>query len=216
MLRSQTGISIRMYTYDNEGRMTSYGIPLAGDTYNYLFDTTGRPKELTKTGSSTSRVKDVTYGPAGEMTQIKIWNTSTDFWTETRTYNPLLQLTRITQGSNVDLEYRYSSTQNNGLITQRKDWISGEEISYQADSLQRLTSAVTTGPEWGLSFSYDGFGNRTAQSVTKGSAPTSSLTVNPANNRLTDSAFSYDANGNMTKMPGPGCTLNLAYDEFCL
>jgi RHS repeat-associated protein len=87
-----------------------------------------------------------------------------------------------------------------------KNWISGEEVTYQYDSLERLTSAVTTGPEWGLSFSYDGFGNRTAQSVTKGSAPTSYTPVNPANNRL--SAFSYDLNGNMTSLP----SVTLSYD----
>lgn len=34
------------YSYDNKGRLTSYGIPLLGNTYNYLFDTMGRPKEL--------------------------------------------------------------------------------------------------------------------------------------------------------------------------
>jgi hypothetical protein len=51
--------------------MTSYAIPLAGDTYNYLFDTMGRAKELTKTGSSYSPVKDVLYSAGGQMTQIK-------------------------------------------------------------------------------------------------------------------------------------------------
>ena len=30
----------------------------------------------------------------------------------------------------------------------------------------------------------------------------------------TGSSFSYDSNGNLTKMPGPGCTLNLAYDPY--
>jgi hypothetical protein len=79
-------------------------------------------------------------------------------------------------GPTVDLEYRYSA--NNGRITQMKNWKSGEEVSYQYDELQRLISAVTTGPEWGLSFSYDGFGNRLNQSVTKGSAPTVSLNYN--------------------------------------
>ena len=67
-----------------------------------------------------------------------------------------------------DLEYRYSATQNNGRITQLKNWVSGEEVNYQYDALQRLSSASTTGPEWGLNFSYDGFGNKTAQTVTEG------------------------------------------------
>jgi YD repeat-containing protein len=46
----------------------------------------------------------------------------------------------------MDMEYRYSATQNNGQITQQKEWATGEEVTYQYDSLQRLISAVTTGP----------------------------------------------------------------------
>ena len=100
-----------------------------------------------------------------------------------------------------DMAYRYSATQNNGRTTQQKEWVSGEEVTYQYDALQRLISAVTTGPEWGLSFSYEGFGNKTAQAVTKGSAPTAYLNYNAATNRITTAGFSYDANGNLTQTP---------------
>ncbi len=82
--------------------------------------------------------------------------------------------------------------------------MSGEEVTYTYDSLQRLITAVTTGPEWGLSFTYDGFGNRTAQSVTKGTGPASSLNIDGATNRITGFGWSYDANGNQTAMPGSG------------
>ena len=68
----------------------------------------------------------------------------------------------------MDVEYRYAPSANNGRIEQMKDWLSGEEVNYQYDSLQRLIKSETTGPEWGLSFGFDGFGNRTSQSVTKG------------------------------------------------
>jgi hypothetical protein len=40
-----------------------------------------------------------------------------------------------------------------------KDWMSGEEVNYQFASAGRLTSAVTTGPEWGNGFVIDGFGS---------------------------------------------------------
>ncbi len=79
--------------------------------------------------------------------------------------------------------------------------MSGEEVTYAYDTLNRLISAVTTGPEWGQSFSYDGFGNRTAASVTKGSAPASSFNIDAATNRIFGAGFSYDANGNMTVAP---------------
>ena len=137
------------------------------------------------------------------------------YTTETRSYNARLQLTRMTAAGQVDFEYRYSATQNNGTITQMKDWVSGEEVTYQYDELKRLTSAVTTGPEWGLSFSFDGFGNRTAQTVTKGSAPASSLNYTASNNRLTGYPYQYDAKGNLTRMYGPGgCVMTLGYDTF--
>ena len=90
-----------------------------------------------------------------------------------RAGNPLSQLTRITVAGGstyADLEYRYSASQNNGRITQLKNWVSGEEVNYQYDALQRLSSAATTGSEWGHNFSYDGFGNKTVRMVTKGAA----------------------------------------------
>lgn len=66
-----------------------------------------------------------------------------------------------------------------------------------------MISAATTGPEWGLSFAYDGFGNRTNQTVTKGAAPSSALSFD-SNNRVT--TFNQDNNGNVLWMP-PGVIL---------
>jgi len=133
------------------------------------------------------------------------WGNTSYSFRETRSYNSRLQLTRQTAqalvGSNwvtdVDLEYRFSATQNNGQITQFKDWMTGEEVTYAYDSLSRLISASTTGPEWGQSYGYDGFGNRTSVTVTEGTAPAGSLTIDPMTNRITNAGFSYDANGNL-------------------
>ena len=47
-----------------------------------------------------------------------------------------------------------------------------------------LSSATTVGPEWGLSWSYDGFGNRLTQAVTKGSAPVQNILVDAGRNRV--------------------------------
>ncbi len=73
-------------------------------------------------------------------------------------------------------------------------------------------SKSTTGSQWGLSFSYDGFGNRLSQTVTKGSAPASSLAINPATNRISSTGYGYDANGNLTTMPSGTSSLTLSYD----
>jgi RHS repeat-associated protein len=210
------------YTYDTggEGKMTSVKYPstqaflnsvlttFPGVKYTYTFDSMGRPNKLTDDAASpVDWVKNLAYGVAGEMTSMQFYTgTPTVYNTETRTYNTRLQLTRLTTvggPSTLDMEYRYSATQNNGRITSQKDWVSGEDVTYQYDSLNRLISAVTVGPEWGQSFTYDGFGNLTAQTVTKGSAPAMSINVDAATNRVsTSSGYGYDANGNVTTMPG--------------
>ncbi|MEO7652313.1 MAG: RHS repeat-associated core domain-containing protein, partial [Bryobacteraceae bacterium] len=76
------------------------------------------------------------------------------------------------------------------------------------DSLNRLSKAESVGPQWGQAFTYDGFGNRLNTTVTKGSAPASSLTVDGNTNRLVG-GYSYDANGNMTNSPSLG---SMTYD----
>lgn len=120
----------------------------------------------------------------------------------------MTQMTRLRVIGVLDHEYRFSATANDGRITQRKDWLSGEEVSYQYDSLNRLVSAMTTGPEWGQSFSYDGFGNLLNQTVTKGSAPSLAVNVDGNTNRIITGGYAYDANGNLTAMP----LLTLSYD----
>jgi RHS repeat-associated protein len=67
-------------------------------------------------------------------------------------------------------------------------------------SLGRLERAETVGPEWGLAWSFDGFGNRTQQSVVKGSGPVMSVAVNGLTNRVIGD--SYDLNGNLTATAG--------------
>jgi len=47
-----------------------------------------------------------------------------------------------------------------------------------------------------------------AQVVTKGSAPSLSVLVDPATNRITTGGHSYDSNGNLTAMP----MLTMSYD----
>jgi len=197
-----------VYAYDNEGRVTSLTYP-TWDTLNYEYDAMGRPSKLTRSDGQVL-ASDVVYGPAGELRQASYPKDGSVYlgYTETRSYNARLQLTRLTARTGyyfpvtlVDLEYRYSATQNNGQATQMKDWVSGEEVTYAYDALTRLISAVTTGPEWGQSFSYDGWGNMTGQTVTKGTAPNWTLNYDPATNRIVTAGYGYDASGNLTAAP---------------
>ena len=194
--------------YDSYGRLNSITYPNTAGTYAYTYDALSRLSTLVK-DSSTTLINTVTYGPSNELLTIKdsAWS-----MTETRQYNPVGQLTRITMGGQ-DLQYTYSATQNNGQITKMNSLqYPSEEVNYSYDSLGRLSAAWTTGPTWGQSFVYDGWGNRTDQLVTKGSAPVISVSVNPATNRINSTGYTYDGAGNLTKMPKGAGSMDLAYD----
>ncbi|MGJ5817126.1 RHS repeat domain-containing protein [Paludibaculum fermentans] len=196
------------YTYDAEGRLASMKYP---DVYNLngTVAETGRTLTYFHGPLGLSALRDSTYpiapgdrvgvvrNAAAQITQMVVYKPDGTSDTESFTYNVLGQLTQASgRGSNI--EYRYSATANDGRITSRKDNVSGEEVSYQYDQLGRLIAASTTGPEWGLAWGYDGFGNRLQQNVTKGTAPSAVFNVDPATNRMTGAGITYDANGNMT------------------
>ena len=129
-------------TYPNVLTYPSYSP--GGGKYTYSFDSMGRPNQLTDPNNAIV-VNAVSYGAADQLTQITY-----DGRTETRIYNSRFQLTRLTVPGSMDLEYRYSTTANNGQITQQKDWLSGEEVNYTYDSLARLIQAATTNATWGV------------------------------------------------------------------
>ena len=109
----------------------------------------------------------------------------------------MLQLTGMNAsgqfGAMISMGYTYSATQNNGRIVQSSDGLTGEMVTYTYDALNRLIAAQATNNSWGNAYSYDGFGNLTAKTVTAGSAPSLTQSVDPGTNRA---AGFYDANGN--------------------
>jgi len=133
---------------------------------------------------------------------------------ETRTYDAnTLQLTRIQIPSALDLSYVYpAAPNNNGRISAEINNLTNTQVSYAYDQVNRLATAVSaTGgtTNWGLSFSYDVYGNRTAQTVTAGTAPAFSATFG-SNNRMV--GYSYDNNGNQLTTPD-GATLEYDPDN---
>lgn len=194
------------WDYHN-GQMRALSYPYVSGwrrAYQYSFDSMGRQSGLTDTWNQvgTSIFQNAQYGTRGELTQVAYGGT-----TESRNYNSLGQLTGISYNGTLRHEYRYSPTANDGRISSYKDWQSGEDVQYQYDSLARLSSAQTLGPDWGQSFGYDGFGNVVSKTVTKGSATTLNVIADPATNRI--SGIPHDANGNVTNLSGVG---SMAYD----
>ena len=96
----------------------------------------------------------------------------------------------------MDMQYVYQAGANNGRIVQSIDGIANETVNYTYDPLNRLSTANATSGSWGQAFTYDGFGNLTGKSVTQGSAPTLSVSYDPATNHQTGQT--YDANGNLS------------------
>ena len=136
------------YTYDTggEGKMTSvtypttytwnaddHLVPTTGPTYTYSFDAMDRPTGL-KDQNNNTLVNNVTYNAANQLLT---------FNTETHQYNNLNQMTRltITGAQPLDISYNFPAGTNNGKIGTQTDNLSGETVTYQYDSLNRLLSA---------------------------------------------------------------------------
>jgi RHS repeat-associated protein len=188
-----TGDLNMTYAYNVEGKITNVTYPFDATTgttpqYNYSYDTMMRPAGMTDLSSTL--VSSVSYGPANEMLSM-----SYNGGTETRTYNSMLQLTQLvntTPGQNLNITYTFPSG-NGGKITSQTDNLSGETITYQYDSLNRLIQGSAS--TWSQTYSYDGFGNLTNRVGTGAALGTNPTPADPATNRLTGA--SYDANGNM-------------------
>ena len=215
------------YAYDNEGRNTATQYPstwaiysggntgywAAGPNLSNTYDSMGRLQKLTDVPSQTDIISNTTYSPAGQL--LTTTGGVSGAPSETRTYNSLGQLTQLSICPNysgycpasINTQYVYSATQNNGKITSETDVLSGEQVTYTYDSLNRLASATSSvNPGWGQSYAYDGFGNLTTQTVTKGTAPSLSVSYDPATNRRTGE--SADANGNIC-VSGQWCSYDV-------
>ena len=198
------------YTYNSEGKVTAMTYPstgtsttpVAGASYTYSYDSMYRLSGM-KTSGGTTVVNNVSYNAANQLLTIDYPSGN-----ETRTYNALNQLTNVAVGTTENLTYNYPSGANNGKLSSMYNAVSGETVTYTYDSLNRLLTANGSG--WGEQYGFDGFGNLLSKTVTAGSGPSLSQSVNTANNQIVGQ--SYDANGNTTTLPTNGLTYNPVYD----
>ena len=161
-----TTSSDAVYTYDTAGRLASLKYPGQTAAMTYAYDSMGRPLSMydpnVQTGLDVNgdpiygltRAQSAAYDLAGRLTSFQ-YHTFIDtgstahYTTESLTYNVNGQMdsmgwTGLGSGTR-GLAYSYSSTANNGQITQVSDTLSGETIVYQYDALKRLMSAAATG-----------------------------------------------------------------------
>jgi RHS repeat-associated protein len=90
--------------------------------------------------------------------------------------------------------YGFYKNSKGSQVTSSDDNVMGQNISYGYDEFNRLTSVSSAGTQT-FGYTYDRYGNRTAQSAPQG-GPAPSYTINTANNQIQQ--FSYDAAGNVT------------------
>jgi RHS repeat-associated protein len=190
------------WTWDSEGHMLSAKYPdwkyhdqylhsVAGEKFVYTYDAMGMAATMALDGGS-GVVGSVAYNAAGQMTQMGAYTWSYD--------------ARGWLANESGIQYSYGM---DGKVVYKNDPGVGQEYDYTYDALGRMKSAATRSGAWGLEWDYDGFGNRYAQRVTKGSALVVSFTVDKTKNRLIGTGFSYDANGNATSTPAQP---SLSYD----
>jgi RHS repeat-associated protein len=194
------------YTYDKEGRLASIAYPNGGKTYVMSYDASGRPNGMKHQDMvegepvTVTDVWGVNYNPAGQMTGIS-YGSDFNFYSEGRGYNNRQQLTWLNiyhynpynqPGAPLNQQYNYPAA-NAGRIASMSNLISGETVTYQYDSLARLSSAGS--PHWTQAYTYDGFGNmykKTGTGLAAAWAWDATASLNSAKNQF----GSYDANGN--------------------
>ncbi len=201
MSKSIAGTSYPLaYQYNFAGELTQVTYP-SGRAVAQTFDAIGRLNQLQVNGAN--YLSGISYNAAYEPLNLTYGNGITGAFT----YNTRLQLSMLAYtkpGQTLfSLAYGYG-TGNNGQIQSITDNVdSGRTANYSYDAWARLKTAASTGstqyPAWGLSWSYDRYGNRKQQTVTAGSGvPSNSVTPSPTTNRLTDPGYAYDLSGNMT------------------
>lgn len=212
------------YTYNLSGAMLTETYP-SGRMVTHTLDQDG---ELAAVSSQTSGgiskiyLNDISRNSAGSITSMKLGNGR---W-ENATYNSRQQITKIGLGNSatdtglLKLEYKYDTTttsyDNNGSMREQKITVptvggtSGFTATqtYTYDDLNRIQSAtesISSTQTWKQTFEYDRYGNRRfnttgSNTTTLGScsAAVCNPTISASTNRISQSGYTFDANGNLT------------------
>lgn len=207
------------YSYDAGGDLTQITYP-SGRVVQQAYNGVGQLCEIAPAASgcsdSTYYAGGFTYNAPGKLTGFTYGNgvTGTFYYSPDRTQLAYLAYAKGTSTYlNMQYSYQRSSSyapacpngtrMDNGSIQCITDNVDvGRTMSYGYDPLKRMTTAKSCGssafPPWGLSESFDRFGNRSSQAVTAGSGPSSSLSFS-SNNQPT--GYTFDPSGNMTVEP---------------
>ena len=202
-LTGLTGTFTTGYGYDRKGNLTQMTYP-SGRVVDYNYATGGgccnsRLDSVMDKTTDTTLLSARTYQAFGGTLTQTLGNGATQSFS----YNSRLQLTRITAavGGNTVMDFTYgygTSSQNTGRVRARTDAVQPEHsATYSYDSIYRLNQVQGADQSWGVSWTFDTWGNRRTQAPTGlATGKIGSQTLAYTNNRNT--SFTYDAAGNQT------------------
>jgi RHS repeat-associated protein len=224
------------YTYNLAGAMIEESYP-SGRVVKNTLDENGDISQVQSKKNSGSGYW--TYADAidrnsvGAITKMQLGN---GHW-ETATYNERQQVIQRGLGKLnntndlLNLEFKYhtgtSNHDNNGAVLEQKITVptvggSGgfaATQTYAYDSLNRVQSAtetISSTQTWKQTFSYDRYGNRRFNTTSGATTTLGSCdpvvcnpTISTSTNRINDSYYVYDANGNLIEDPNAS---EFAYD----
>ncbi len=222
------------YTYDLAGNMLSSSDG-AGVTNSYAYSQANELTSLTSSLSDATHppdiVSNVHNGPNGPVS-FSLGNGLTGV----SSYDGLGRLNGgwVCNGSSIAgctggvQLYGFFGIWSGSQLTTSSDTVLNQPANYGYDEFNRLTSRTITGafPAANYTWTYDRWGNRTAQTPLNGGF-SFSASVNTANNQLNgytydaagnmtndgNHSYTYDAEGNLTAVDG-GATASYVYDAL--
>jgi RHS repeat-associated protein len=210
-LNSSTRFS---YSYDatNKKGLLSSLTDAASRTFTYSYTDRQEVSSVVETDGSNTYTISYTYDPAGNETNVSNPNGTT----VTRVFDDSGRLSSVTNknSGNTTLSsfsYSYSADDQRTGVTEADS----STVSWGYDGAHRLTSETRTGTNaYSKTYTLDGVGNRTSQSV-GGTSTTLSYSTDDEITGTSggfSNSYSYNANGEQTGRTLAGTSSTLAFD----
>jgi RHS repeat-associated protein len=185
------------YSYDNLSRLLSVLHQVGTSTIDgaaYTYDSAGNP--LTKTNELSAVTSNYTYDPLNELTLVTQATNTTESYSFDPVGNRLTSLGVSPYSNNTSNELTSTPTASysydyNGNLTSKT--VSGSTTQYTWDFENRLTSVVLPGAEGTVTFKYDGLGHKVQKAFAQNSTTTTTNYLYDGANAIED----VDQNGNV-------------------
>jgi RHS repeat-associated protein len=202
-------------TYNLDGSPAS--VTTLGSGVSYTYSGVAHPLTATNcTGGTTKFVSGASYAPPGELIGATL-GSATGFagFTFNNSYNDRLQPILLSASGpsatvfSESLDFHLGAGDNGNVyqIVNNRDNTRIQSFAY--DTLNRISSAQSSGTQWGETFTIDPWGNLTNPTGISGKTHCERLNC-PANtdNQVTTCSYGCDAAGNMTS----NGTVSYVYD----